>query len=212
MIRGKDAMKSTTEDRMDVLIERIRAKDDTPYMASYNDLVGDLRHLLDSFASGRPDPEGIDDAGALLRQLTAAFRQVRVEEPELPWGRGLSTGSRAQCLFPDLKQLKLTPTTYEATVVFGEFHRGFGGAAHGGAVSMLMDEAVGVIANINSDVMKRTAYLNTSFRALTPIGVELDVLSEVARVEGRKHFYHVTLSREGQVCAETEALMIEARQ
>ena len=205
-------MASTIQDRMDVLIERIRAKDASPYMARYNSLVGELRDFLDAFSAARPGEEEIDAARSSLQQLTADFRRQRADEPELPWGRGLETGSRAQCLFPDLRQLELTDTSYRAKVAFGEFHMGFGGAAHGGAVSMLMDEAVGVIANINSNVMKRTAYLNTSFRALTPIGVELDIHSQVERVEGRKHFYLVTLSHEGQVCAETHALMIEARQ
>lgn len=60
-------------------------------------------------------------------------------------------------------------------------------AVHGGAVGALFARALGQFVSARG-TPARTAYLNVSYRQLTPIGVPMRVVVTLDREDGRKVF------------------------
>ncbi|MGP3533162.1 PaaI family thioesterase [Microbacterium sp. RD1] len=177
---------------------------------AYTALVDELRHALDSFARADPDEADI----GRLRAHVAAIREITdrtpVDEEHRLWAHWRSGSSRVQCMVPELLHDEITPETYRGTVTIGDFFLGMNGAAHGGVLPLIFDEALGRLAGAGRSP-GRTAYLTTTFRAVTPIGVPLGVSATVERIDGRKRFITGEIRHGGVVCAEAEALFIELR-
>ena len=95
-------------------------------------------------------------------------------------------------------------------VTLGRFYLGSGGAAHGGVLGLIFDEAMGRLANTGRS-RARTAYLRVNFQAITPIGPELRVTAQVDRVEGRKRFLSGAIYHDGELTADAQGLFIELR-
>lgn len=94
------------------------------------------------------------------------------------------------------------------TVRYGRYFLGGNGAVHGGAVTLLFDEVFGRLANSHR-TPSRTASLKTDYRAVTPVGVDIEVHVWLERIEGRKRFVRGTLTHGQTVPAEAEGLFIE---
>jgi acyl-coenzyme A thioesterase PaaI-like protein len=88
---------------------------------------------------------------------------------------------------------------------------GGGMAVHGGVVSLVFDEVLGILASVQAEAITRTAYLHTDYRALTPIDVELDVVARIERVDGRKILVRGEVRHGDVVCAEADALFLRLR-
>ena len=87
-------------------------------------------------------------------------------------------------------------------------HEGAPGYAHGGAVSTVLDDALGMLLF----VLRRpavTARLEVDFRRPAYLGRPFDVEAWVDRVEGRKLWLLAELRDEGELVASGRALFLE---
>ncbi|KAI0393453.1 thioesterase superfamily protein [Xylariaceae sp. FL0594] len=95
---------------------------------------------------------------------------------------------------------------------------GHKGVCHGGFVTAVLDEAVGLFIPINlgrGSIPKgtyMTAYLNTTFLRPVPASGTILVRSRITRVEGRKYYTEGEIVDEtGEVLTRAEALFIQRR-
>ncbi len=92
-------------------------------------------------------------------------------------------------------------------VVLGKAFEGAPGMAHGGIVAAIVDETMGAVLPLEG-TLAFTAQLNLSYRAPTPIGVELDFTAKLDRREGRKLWISCICKTGDRVLVESEALFI----
>lgn len=91
---------------------------------------------------------------------------------------------------------------------FGPETQGPPGHAHGGAVSAVMDEALGAAAWADGHPVV-VARLSVDFRTMVPLGTDATFEAWVERVDGRKvHTRGRLLDASGRLLAEGEALCI----
>ena len=93
-------------------------------------------------------------------------------------------------------------------ITFRRFHLGGNGAAHGGTIALLFDEALGRLANIGRRTIARTAYVKINYRSITPIEVELRLEGSVDSEEGRKRFLTGRLYDGDTLVADAEGLFV----
>jgi acyl-CoA thioesterase FadM len=91
-----------------------------------------------------------------------------------------------------------------ATVWFGPAYEGGPGMVYGGAVASAFDGALGR-AVLASGHVAVTRSLQVTYRRPTPLGVLLDVATEVQSVDGRDIEVTGQLSLEGKVLCEGRA-------
>lgn len=91
---------------------------------------------------------------------------------------------------------------------FGPETQGPPGHAHGGAVSAVMDEALGAAAWADGHHVV-VARLSVDFRAMVPLGTDATFEAWVERVDGRKvHTRGRLLAADGHLLAEGQALCV----
>lgn len=179
--------------------------------AAYGRLVQNLRETQDLVAAMRFDRETID---ALADDLAAwRDRLAPLESPELEQvnGRVPSLPVRGHAMVPEFRIGSAGGGRVDGTVRFGRWFMGGGMAAHGGAVALLFDEVLGILASASAKAITRTAYLHTDFRALTPVDVDLQVSAWIDRVEDRKIFLRGEIRHGDVVCAESDGLFLRLR-
>ncbi|MEG9227535.1 hotdog domain-containing protein [Aeromicrobium sp. Sec7.5] len=179
--------------------------------AAYGNLVRNLRDAQDLVASMRFDRETVDALADDLAEWTKRLAPLSGPETEQTNGRVPSLPVRGQAMVPEFRVSSAGGGRVDGTVTFGRWFMGGGMAAHGGAVALLFDEALGILASASAKAITRTAYLNTDFRALTPIDTELAVSAWIDRVEDRKIFVRGEIRHGSTVCAEADALFLRLR-
>lgn len=175
----------------------------------YDELTSALRGFLDAVASAGPHDRARELA-ADLRAWSTRLGRVESERSQRVFGERFDLPGRGQTLTPLFQPSRVSATRAEGAVQFGEYFHGSNGAAHGGTVPLLFDEVFGHVV-LARGPRARTAYLRTDFRAVTPVGRELQVRAWVDGVSGRKVFLAGDL-RDGEVvCAEAQALFVVLR-
>jgi acyl-coenzyme A thioesterase PaaI-like protein len=94
------------------------------------------------------------------------------------------------------------------SVTLDRRHEGAPGYAHGGAVSTILDDALGMLLF----VLRRpavTARLEVDFRRPAYLGRPFDVEAWVDRIEGRKLWMVAEIREAGELIAEGRALFLE---
>jgi acyl-coenzyme A thioesterase PaaI-like protein len=81
------------------------------------------------------------------------------------------------------------------------------GLVHGGIIALLIDHAMGYVAN-QSDRPAMTASLTLRYRRPTPLGEPLTVAVRLDREVGRKLHLSATISAGGHVTAEADAIFV----
>jgi acyl-coenzyme A thioesterase PaaI-like protein len=89
----------------------------------------------------------------------------------------------------------------------GAAFEGAPGRAHGGTVATLFDEVMGFVASIHA-AWAFTGRLTVTYRAPTPIGVELEVRARLHSRHGRKLRIDAEARADGAVVAEAEGVFI----
>jgi acyl-coenzyme A thioesterase PaaI-like protein len=176
--------------------------------AQYAGLVGALRRFLTAFASARPPVDIATDLTDAVDQWTTILAGVSVGERDQFYGQRIDLDSRGQVATPLIAYTDLGRENLRATVLFDRLFLGSNGAAHGGAVAYVFDEAAGRLAHLEDRPTARTAYLRTTYRSIAPVGEALELMGRITREDGRKRFLHLEIRRKGEVCAEAEILMI----
>jgi acyl-coenzyme A thioesterase PaaI-like protein len=95
----------------------------------------------------------------------------------------------------------------EGVVTFGTAYEGPPGHVHGGFVAATLDELLGMTMAVQH-LPGMTGRLTVHFRRPTPLHVELRVVAEVKRVDGRKVSVVGRIEHAGEPCAEAEGLFL----
>lgn len=178
-----------------------------PYAA----MISSLRTFLDHVAAAKPDDIALTKLALDLSAWRTKLAEVAVSEREQLFARRMDLPGRGQTMSPAFVVRDADSEHVTGTVRYGRYFLGGNGAVHGGAVTLLFDEVFGRLANSHR-TPSRTAYLKTDYRAVTPVGVEIDVHVWLERIEGRKRFVRGTLKHGPVLCAEAEGLFIELRE
>lgn len=157
----------------------------------------------------RMDRGTVEEIAADLEKWRDRLDPLVTDEPNQVNGRVLQLPVRGHAMLPQLVVSHRDHERLEGTVTFGRWFMGGGMAAHGGAVTLMFDEALGNLAGPAAKGMTRTAYLKVDYRALTPIDVELTTHVWVERIEGRKLYLRGELRHGDVVCAEAEGLFLK---
>jgi hypothetical protein len=176
--------------------------------AAYGRLVRTLRRVQDGTAAMGFDRATVDGLADDLERWAERLAPLAGPESEQVNGRVPSLPVRGHAMVPELRVTSAGGGRVDGTVTFGRWFMGGGMAVHGGAVALLFDEALGILASVSAKAITRTAYLRTDFRALTPIDAELQVSAWVDRIEDRKMFLRGEIRHGSVVCAEADGLFI----
>ncbi|MCZ4500211.1 MAG: thioesterase family protein [Marmoricola sp.] len=178
-----------------------------PYAA----MIGELRSFLDHVAAADADDISLTRLAFDLAAWRDKLALVAVSERDQIFARRFDLPGRGQTMSPAFVVRDADAEHVTGTVRYGRYFLGGNGAVHGGAVTLLFDEVFGRLANSHR-TPSRTAYLKTDYRAVTPVGPELEVHVWLERIEGRKRFVRGTLTHGTLLCAEADALFVELRE
>lgn len=178
--------------------------------SAYGEMIAQLRLFLDAVTYTRPDAATLADLQRQLAEMTSRLGARHPEDDRTIAARQ-RLPSRGRAMIPPCVMTKRSPGTGEGSVVFGAHFLGRNGAAHGGAIAALFDEALGVMVNSPQDPRARTAFLHVDFHRIAPIDRPLQVRAEVFESVGRKRRVRGSLSDGEDVCATAEALFIVLR-
>lgn len=167
-----------------------------------------LHAFKDAFAEAVPDASTMDELTADLDRWTKALTPFAQSEPNRLVGRVPSLPARGHAAIPPFTIDVSDPERFVATLAFGSYFLGGGGAAHGGTIMTVLDEVMGVLATSGDRGLARTAYLTVNFRAMVPIGMPVRVDVWADREEGRKRFLKAELWNGETLCAEADALFV----
>lgn len=176
--------------------------------AAWGEMADELRAMHDALASSRFDRATVDALAADVRAWRERLAPLVGEELEQANGRIPQLPVRGHAMLPEFVIGSAGDGRVDGTVSFGRWFMGGGMAVHGGAVSLVFDEVLGILASVAAKTITRTAYLHTDYRALTPIDAELAVSAWIDRVEGRKIFVKGQMRHGDVVCAEADALFL----
>jgi acyl-coenzyme A thioesterase PaaI-like protein len=169
-----------------------------------------MRALQDGVASTKAPPEVAAEAAAALERAAALLDPYKYDvATDRSWddiGRGAGT----RTIGPVLTDVVNDGERLEATVRFTPFYLGGNGAAHGGTLPLLFDEAFARLVNLGRE-RSRTAYLRVDYRRVTLLGRAITVEAHVERVDGRKRYVAGSLRDGDVVTAEGTALYVELK-
>jgi acyl-coenzyme A thioesterase PaaI-like protein len=169
--------------------------------------VAALRDLQDAFARCGPDEVAFREATRQLRALTSQLDAHAEAEARWVVGR-LPQAGRGQAMSPVVELNVDTATEIRAQVILGDFYHGKNGAAHGGAVALLMDEVLGQMAHRGNRGEARTAYLKVDYRNIARVNRRLNVHAWLDRQEGRKIYVRAVVHDSETLVADGEALFV----
>ena len=195
-------------DKDDAWPLRVPPSDDLGH--AFGGMINQLRDFLDTVAGCRPDAATIAELTADLERWSSRLETHQVDERAQLYARLIGETGRGQTTAPALVIDKMAYGDFRGRVTFGRYFLGVNGAVHGGAIPLLFDEVLGRVVG-KPGQRARTAYLNTNFRALTPLDTELEVVGWVERTDGRKHFGRCELRHGDVVCADADGLFIALR-
>lgn len=182
--------------------------------AGYLEMIEAVRELEDRISEGAPPEELIAEVRAGVEALSARLAEHTVPEMGRIAGSLWSVPGRGQTLVPVVHIDEVTAEPLPAVrahVTFRPHHLGGNGAVHGGIIPLVFDDVMGMCSHIGGRSIARTAYLRTDYRAIAPLGKELQIRAAFEREEGRKRFLVGTLLDGDTVCAEITALFVQLK-
>jgi acyl-coenzyme A thioesterase PaaI-like protein len=173
-------------------------------------LAHELRRVQDAVIGTLAPNDVVDTVIRQLANITEHLEPYSVAmQPTYGWDDTHRT-AHTRTFAPVLEDVHLTDHQVSARLTLSAFYLGANGAAHGGCLPLVFDQALAQVAQYGRSV-SRTAYLNVSYRAVTPILKPLKVEGRLERIDGRKRFVHGTISDGDVVTAEAQALYIAIR-
>lgn len=175
----------------------------------YGRFIAAVRALQDhSRAVDAPD-EVIGEAAELVEKVSSLLAPFDTDEWSSLSGRRMDLPNRGGILPVPAQLARDDDGRVRGWARFGRYHLGPNGAAHGGAISLLFDSALGLTSPVVTNIRnQRTAYLHVNFRAIVPIEKMLRVDTGVSRIEGRKIFVEAKLFDGQKLLTEAEALFL----
>jgi acyl-coenzyme A thioesterase PaaI-like protein len=182
----------------------------TPDVASYLGTIDALRVLQDRITGAAPSAKLAAEVSRTLTDLAVQLGEYAVDEPDQIADQ-VEVPGRAQALVPVVHLDEQDERHAAGRVTFSRFYLGRNGAAHGGAIPLVFDDVLGRLSGAGGRPPSRTAYLHVNYRAITPVGRELQVTARFDREEGRKRFLSGELRDGGTLCADVEGLFVALR-
>jgi acyl-coenzyme A thioesterase PaaI-like protein len=178
-------------------------------------LGASARRLLDAVVTTGASPSELGAAAAAIDQVTdglaAAVRRDISGEPDVSARGDLSlVGGLAHPAAPQLT-LDATSGAARGEVVIGPVFQGGPGLVHGGVIALLVDHAMGFVAN-RAFQPAMTVWLGLRYRRPTPLAIPLTVAARLDRVDGRKLHLSASISVNGKVTVEAEAVFVRLKQ
>jgi acyl-coenzyme A thioesterase PaaI-like protein len=175
-----------------------------PGAPEYPVLAAAVRRLLDAAVDARTlDATALHDVAreldAVSSRLEAAREAQRGAHQVVPFD-----GQRAPMPQWDYDA---RDDALVARGLFTNGHTGPPGTVHGGWIAFAFDEVLGW-ANVHARRPGMTGKLTIRYRRPTPVGVPVEFRVPWPRVEGRRVHTRGTLSANGAVTAEAEALFV----
>lgn len=182
-------------------------------------LAGAVRALNDATVRTRVEGEELTAVAEEVAALTARLLAIAQEGP-----LGVETSSDGRLrdngnamvglrnpVAPPLRVTGDDEGNTACTFTLGAAYEGPPGCVHGGIIAAVLDQVLGSApARIGRPGM--TAYLNTTYRRPTPLGVELTCRAWIERVDGWKvHARGEIRDPQDRVTAEAEALFVVPR-
>jgi acyl-coenzyme A thioesterase PaaI-like protein len=173
-------------------------------------LARELRAVQDSVI-GTVAPNDVIDA--VIEQLADIDAQLQPyslsNQPTNGWD-DTRRSAHTRTFAPVLEDVRVTDHQMSARLTLSSFYLGANGAAHGGSIPLIFDQALAQLAQYRRSI-SRTAYLNVSYRAVTPVLKPLRIEGRLERIDGRKRFVHGTIRDGDVVTAEADALYVALR-
>jgi acyl-coenzyme A thioesterase PaaI-like protein len=179
--------------------------------AGYLEMIAAIREFEDRVSEAAPPVELVAEVRTRIEALSAQLAEHAVPEWQRLAGSLWSAPGRGQTLVPAVHVDEVTNDPLPmvcAHVTFGPHHLGGNGAVHGGVIPLLFDDLLGMCAHVGERSIARTAYLHTEYRAVAPLGKELQIRAWFEREEGRKRFVAGSLHDGDTLCAEITALFV----
>jgi acyl-coenzyme A thioesterase PaaI-like protein len=174
-------------------------------------LAESVRRLLDAVVTTGASPAELSTAAAAIEQVAASLarsvvRQDIATEPDSYRAHMSLVSGPAHPVAPQLT-LERTQDGAVGDVVVGPVFQGGPGLVHGGIIALLIDHAMGFVAN-RSDRPAMTVQLTLRYRRPTPLGVPLTVTARLDRIEGRKLHLSASITARGQLTAQADAIFL----
>jgi acyl-coenzyme A thioesterase PaaI-like protein len=177
---------------------------------AYGQLIERLRGLIDAAAATGASDADVEAAAALVDDLTQLLRPAVPAGTLFPAGHRFDLPARGHPLLVPLRVDVLTEEVMRGSLRFTSAHVGHPGLAHGGFVALVFDEAFGAFA-VQGKPPYRTATMTISYRAGTPVDVNLAIQVRKVDHDGRKLRVAALIQHGATVTAEAEALFIQPR-
>jgi len=185
-------------------------------------LASAMRLVIERLVPSNAPPDELERAADALERYAEALQDhPRLRDPRL-FGESANAGDvgaffdqspligLANPLAPPLTIGRKDDRHAHATGVFGSAYEGPPGSVHGGFVAAAFDEVLGYVQSL-SGLAGMTGTLTVKYRKPTPLHTPLLFEAELVRVEGRKIFTRATVSADGILRAEAEAIFISFR-
>jgi acyl-coenzyme A thioesterase PaaI-like protein len=173
-------------------------------------LALELRGVQDAVIGTVAPSEVVDSVTQQLADITAQLQPYSLAaQPTHGWD-DTHRSAHTRTFGPVLEDVHLSDHHMSARLTLSVFYLGANGAAHGGSIPLLFDQALAQLAQYRRSIA-RTAYLNVSYRAVTPVLKPLTVEGRLERIDGRKRFVYGTILHGEVVTAEAQALYVAIR-
>jgi len=171
-----------------------------------------VRRLVDAVIATAASPAELSAAAAVIDQITARLAAtigpldpIARPDPAHPADMSL-VGGLSHPVAPQLA-LQATPDGAAGEVVIGPVFQGGPGLVHGGIIALLVDHAMGYVANRQLEPAM-TVRLDLRYRRPTPLGVPLTVTARLDRIDGRKLHLSSSIVAHREVTAEADATFL----
>jgi acyl-coenzyme A thioesterase PaaI-like protein len=175
----------------------------------FAELVESVRAVTESVSGVVAPADVLEEASRHLTEAVALLGPWRSDIEGEPFaGRRGDLPGRGHPQLPPYSVDRAADGAMAGRVTFSRAQEGAGGAAHGGAISWLFDEALGLCVSTVAPTA-RTAYLKVDFRNLVPLSTELFVTAQVVRTDGRKLWVEAVLTNGTTPLAHGEGLFVQ---
>lgn len=171
------------------------------------EMMDTFRDLQDTLCVVAPPPGAAAELTAVMGDMVKRLREFQVPEGQRP-ARELGLRGIGHPVLVPYRATDISDTVLIGSVTFSPAHMGGVDAAHGGVITMLFDDLLGMFVSRKGQPSSRTAYLKVDYRSVTPIDRELRIEASIVKIEGRKTFVTGTLLDGDVVCADAEALFV----
>jgi acyl-coenzyme A thioesterase PaaI-like protein len=179
--------------------------------SEYGRFIEAVRLLQHRATAAAMPPDVMTGVTELLQEAAGRLAKWEVPESHRPAGRRPDLPGRGHPLLPPVVIDEESDRSARGRVWLGPYHLGGNGAAHGGVLPLIFDDAFGLVVRNAPGGRARTAFLTVNYRQIAPIETELSLDVSLDRVEGRKRWVSGRLLHRDEVVADAVGLFVELR-